>query len=132
MADGGGYKVYCFEAFEALRRFFVGLPSLYQSDECEVNAYFNRQPDGLRHFLEVSGGMELWREVNANSGAAEQFIKRFFDRFNAFRVLKYLNYVHDGFYVKADVVEAVQSLFVALDWPCAGSPEEYLQWLRKQ
>jgi hypothetical protein len=132
MADGGGYKVYCFEAFEALRRFFAGLPSLYQSDECEVNAYFNRQPDGLRHFLEVSGGMELWREVNANSGAAEQFIKRFFDRFNAFRVLKYLNYVHDGFYVKADVVEAVQSLFVALDWPCAGSPEEYLQWLRKQ
>lgn len=132
IADEGDYKVYCFEAFQALGHFFAEWPSLYQAAECEVDACFSRQPAGLRCFLEVSGGLELWREATANSGSSRQFVKRFFDRFNAFRVLKYLNYVHEDFYAKVDIAQAVQSLFVALNWPCAEGLNEYLQWLRKQ
>ncbi len=35
-------------------------------------------------------------EINSNTSGNKSFIKRFFGWFNMFRIVKYLNYVHNG------------------------------------
>lgn len=114
MQDNGNYQVYHFDSFRALRIFFAELPSLFRADEQQVRICFNRQQEGLRCFLVENEAIDIWSEVNANSASSNQFVKRFFDRFNAFRVLKYLNYVHQDFYSKVDIAIAIRCLSEAL------------------
>ena len=73
----------------------------------------------------------MLEEVNANCASLAQFRKRFFDRFNAFRVLKYLNFVHEGEYRKVDVRLAAEALFRELAYPWVDDCRENLEFLRK-
>lgn len=126
----GDYPVYNFEAFRALKVFFAGLPCLYKADKVAVSAYFDRQTTGVKAFLAEMDGVDRVAEVNANCASPAQFSKRFFDYFNAFRVLKYLNYVHEGFYSKTDISEAVEVLFAGSGYPFSASDFENLEYLR--
>ncbi|MDE6450881.1 MAG: hypothetical protein K2L23_01050, partial [Odoribacter sp.] len=58
------------------------------------------------------------------------FMKRFFDRFNAFQVLKYLNFVHEDKYRKADIQVAVEALFRELHYPWRPCERDNLDFLR--
>ncbi|HYQ56716.1 MAG TPA: glycosyltransferase family 2 protein, partial [Draconibacterium sp.] len=42
-------------------------------------------------------------ELNSNCSRLETFQVRFFQKFNAFKILKYLNFVHENYYQKADL-----------------------------
>lgn len=69
-------------------------------------------------------------EANANCASCQQFIKRFFDHFNAFRVLKYLNYIHENQYSKMDVADESYQLFQVMGYPWADNLMENLEFLR--
>ena len=129
--NGGAFPVYDFAAFRALRHFFSGLPVLYKADRAKCEAYFLKLPSGIRSFLAETDGLGLLEEVNANCASLAQFRKRFFDRFNAFRVLKYLNFVHEGEYRKVDVRLAAEALFRELAYPWVDDCRENLEFLRK-
>ena len=68
-------------------------------------------------------GIAVLAEINANCASVEQFMKRFFDNFNAFRVLKYLNFVHESCYSKIDILSAANKLLAELNLPVAESLE---------
>ena len=129
-ADGGRYPVYCWEAFEEIKRFFDGLDALFQADEAAARAYIAGQPEGLRKFLQATDVAGLIAEVNGNCASMPHFRKRFFDRFNAFRVLKCLNYLHDGHYEKEDISIASGKMFAAWGYPPLSSDREKLEYLR--
>ena len=95
-----------------------------------VQNYFEVQAPGIQQFLMEISGIELIGEANANSASSMQFLRRFFDHFNAFRVLKYLNYVHDSFYQKIEITEAVKALFEELRYPYTGLLDQELDFLR--
>lgn len=120
--NAGRYPVYHFEAFRALKRFFDGLSTLFRADEGVVVAYIDSQDRGVRDFLAGMDGRAMVAEVNANCASQQQFVKRFFDYFNAFRVLKYLNYVHGSLYVKVEISEAVEAFFGELHIPYSENP----------
>lgn len=130
--NGGRYLVYHFEAFRALQSFFAGIGCLYKGDSSRIRAYFEQQSEGVRAFLVHAGVEECLIEVNANCASEKQFIKRFFDSFNAFRVLKYLNFVHPGYYPEIEIMEAVQALASEVGLSCSGTPAGYLEELRKR
>ena len=129
-ADGGRYPVYCWEAFEEIKRFFDGLDALFQADEAAARVYIAGQPEGLRKFLQETDVAGLIAEVNGNCASMPHFRKRFFDRFNAFRVLKCLNYLHDGHYEKEDISIASGKMFAAWGYPPLSSDREKLEYLR--
>ncbi|MEG0795625.1 MAG: hypothetical protein RR397_03820 [Odoribacter sp.] len=128
--NGGAYSVYHFGAFRELKSFFSGLPTLFRADEQTVKAYFDCQPLAIHRFLDEITGEAILEEVNANCASEKQFRKRFFDRFNAFRVLKYLNYAHLEIYRKEEVMTGVKALFIELNLPFSDDPFENLQLLR--
>lgn len=102
----GCWKTYHFGAFRLLKPFFDSLEELYGAENPKIESFIHRQPEGLRDFLSDHDMSAVIREVNDNCASLYQFRKRFFDYFNAFRVLKYLNYVHPAYFVKQDIEEA--------------------------
>lgn len=133
IADRGGkYLVYHFEAFRALKSFFAGITCLYKEDSSRIRTYFGQQAEGLRAFLIQADIENCLAEVSANCASERLFVKRFFDNFNAFRVLKYLNFVHPDYYPEMEIMEAVQALGSELGLPCAGTPAGCLEELRER
>lgn len=127
---GGVFPVYCWQSFYDLRLFLDGVGGLYRAGEKEICDYIARQAQGMKAYLLSTGVPDIFKEVNANCSTADQFKKRFFSRFNAFRVLKYLNFVHASYYGKEDIVTATDGLFHALGYPALQTLSEKLYFLR--
>ncbi len=130
VSDKGEFEVYNFGAFRDLKCFFSGLSALYKAGRERSEDYFFRQPRGVCSFWTEMDGPDFLAEVNANCASLPQFVKRFFVHFNAFRVLKYLNFVHENEYQKVPVQSAAEALFRELKYPRAAGCREYLDFLR--
>lgn len=128
--EGGCCPTYCWEAFEGLKVFFDGLLALYKAGEEAVRTCFEGQISVLRDYLYENEFVGIVQEVNANCASEKQFAKRFFDHFNAFRVLKFLNYAHGHFFARQDVLLGTLKLCRALHWPQPSSLPELLDLLR--
>lgn len=115
----GSFPVYHPQAFQDLKVFFKDISGLYKTGKSAWMAYFNSQAAGVKAFLEQTEFLAIVEEIDANCASQEQFVKRFFDRFNAFRVLKYLNFVHEGFYEKIEIETAVKMLLCGRGIPPA-------------
>lgn len=114
METGGHFNTYHLEAFQVLKVFFDSVASMYCMTEAELTLWIGKQPESLRAFLSEHDFENRIAEVKANSASDKQFRKRFFDNFNAFRVLKYLNYVHPVYWEKQEITVAASCLLKEL------------------
>lgn len=131
MEDHGTFMTYHPEAFCVLKSFFEGISLLYGADEQTAGDYMRRQPECLHRFLKTADFLQKIREINDNVASLPFFRKRFYDYFNAFRVLKYLNFVHDGYFEKQPVEKAVAALLEKTGQSCPGTLSEILSLLRE-
>ncbi|MDE7073706.1 MAG: hypothetical protein K2O69_01420 [Odoribacter sp.] len=127
--EGGSFPVYHPQAFRDLRRFFAEVPDFYGMGEPAVCACFAAQSEALRAYLKETDVYAIVKEVQENCASGKQFARRFFDNFNAFRVLKFLNYTHEHFYVKIEIEEAVAVLLSWLGVAPAATDVENLEIL---
>lgn len=130
MEDKGVFLTYHLEAFLELRTFFESIPLFYKADDAIAGECINKTAEPLRRFLVHSDFTQKIQEINANVASLPLFRKRFFDYFNAFRVLKYLNFAHAGFWEKQPLEEVVSDLFEAAGERCPSSLYETLLILR--
>ncbi len=106
-------RTYCFHSFEDLKRFFQQVPSLFSNDWDHPAK--SGIPLPVWCFLEGDHFAGILNEMKQNSSSPVTFEKRFFQYFNAFRILKFLNFAHPGFYEYQDLSEAVSELKKATD-----------------
>ena len=87
----------------------------------------------VRDFLIQHEFEKVAEELNQNSAGMDTFLKRFFQWWNAFRILKYLNYAHDGYYKKTDATKAAEELLKCIipDYSNSGNSRLVLESLRK-
>lgn len=130
MEEGGIFLTYNPEAFRELRLFFEGLPLLYRADEEAIARYMWQQPEGLCRFLQAASFVQNVLEINGNVASLPLFRKRFYDYFNAFRVLKYLNFVHDGYFEKLPIERAVAVFLEEIGQTCPDTIYGILSLLR--
>lgn len=57
-------------------------------------------PQAVVMFLNQNDFIAAIEEINQNSSSIKTFTKRFFQWFDAFRLLKFLNFSHESFYKK--------------------------------
>jgi hypothetical protein len=104
----GSWKTYQPEAFIQLRK-FIGLVNTEISlPENTIEGSIGNIPLPLVTFLQESGLMEAVAEIRANTAGQEAFVKRFFSWFNAFRVLKFMNYSHEECFERMDISQCVR------------------------
>jgi hypothetical protein len=85
---------YRMEAFEELKQLFDRTDTFYQSSQAQMENIPASFPEHLAVFLKENDFFAKIEEIKQHTASPENFRKRFFSYFTAFRILKYLNSVH--------------------------------------
>ncbi len=101
---------YNFQAFIDLKKLLDRIESLYRISEKGYNRLLKVLPLPLKEFLLQDNFFSQLAELNANCSSVKVFQKRFFQLFNAFKILKFINYVHEGFYKKGNLLDQIELL----------------------
>ncbi len=91
-------KVYSPQSFDTLRVLFENIPSVYGKNSEQVEKFYSELPSPLKDFINLQEFLEIVSDVQNNSASLVAFQKRFFHHFNAFRIIKYLNFVHPKYF----------------------------------
>lgn len=97
-------------AFAELEWLFGRTRDLYGLDDRELGSFYDRLPGGLKNFIGPEEWLSKINEIRNNTSAPESFLKRFYSWFNMFKVVKYLNFVHNGQLDKRPVVRSASEL----------------------
>jgi hypothetical protein len=90
-------------AFKELRSFFCMTGNIFDSRNEDLHDCYELIPDSLKLFLEEKMWIDKMVEIKNNTSALPSFKKRFFGWFNMFRIVKYLNWVHQEIFEKKPV-----------------------------
>jgi GT2 family glycosyltransferase len=91
---------YNFQAFKELKILFSLTEDIYKSDANALNSVYNRLPEGIKLFTDMYEWADKMVEIKNNTSGFTSFEKRFYGWFNMFRIVKYLNYVHQSYFEK--------------------------------
>jgi len=111
--DNETLLTYNFEAFKELQVLFGLIDKIFFAGYDDPEFFFNDLPAGLKEFTGVSDWADKIREIRGNTSGIESFRKRFFGWFNMFKIVKYLNSVHNSLMVKKPVIESASELLIA-------------------
>ncbi|HKL32577.1 MAG TPA: glycosyltransferase [Tangfeifania sp.] len=103
-------QTYNFEAFGDLKDFFDVKDQLYQIEKQDYKLLIMKLPLSVGNFLVED---DFWKEItdlNQNCSSLKSFQTRFFQKFNAFKILKFLNFCHPLFYQKENLEEQIRKL----------------------
>ncbi|MDR1527597.1 MAG: hypothetical protein LBS46_08035 [Dysgonamonadaceae bacterium] len=101
---------YRIEAFTDLKNLFNQVNTFFRQPEPVVEQQLSDLPLYTRKFLEEEHFIDKISEINRYTTTPENFRKRFFYYFTAFKILKYLNFVHPNPYPLADAKEQWEKL----------------------
>lgn len=101
---------YRFDAFLDLKILFDHVDSLYNVSSNRYTEILTSLPQSIQEYLNAVSFEEKLSEINRNSATPESFRKRFFQVFDAFQVLKFLNMVHGSHYQQQNLAEAIMQL----------------------
>ncbi|MCW3788267.1 glycosyltransferase family 2 protein [Plebeiibacterium sediminum] len=110
VTDEEDYSTYNPTSFFDLKVLFDSVEEYYAISEEEYQSKILELPGRVRSFLLNSS---FWEEINnlsENCSNVEAFKKRFYHVFNAFKLVKYLNYTHEHFIGKIPVFDAAIEL----------------------
>jgi glycosyltransferase involved in cell wall biosynthesis len=98
------------DAFTELKFFFSLIDEIYQFPAADLQKLYIKFPEGVKMFLDENEWIEKMTEVKNNTSGLSSFKKRFYDWFNMFRIVKYLNFVHTCRFEKIPVEIAAADL----------------------
>jgi hypothetical protein len=108
-SDKEVFLTYNPESFILLRDFFLQIPKFYKISREEIISIINSLAQPLLSFLGTIDAVNAIFEINANSRSVLNFTKRFFNWFDAFRVIKFMNYCSHNYFRQIPVSNAVKA-----------------------
>ena len=94
----GQMKTYHFNAFLALKEFFDLRQLFFKRDTGFIRQRISLLHPAVIEFSEKNNVVSEIEECNRNSATLPAFEKRFFHHFNAFKIIKFLNFSHPAFF----------------------------------
>lgn len=98
------------DSFLLLKEFFSVTERLYGKSRPETNLLIENFRKPLLGFLRENNAEQAVDEINNNCNHIRSFTNRFFRWFDAFRIVKYLNYAHRNHYAYMNIREASEIL----------------------
>lgn len=112
--DDGVLRVYSVEAFKALKEFFLLRIKFYKQPEKVVFHLIENLHISVQRFLKENNLLAAITDCNENSATVATFQKRFFHHFDAFFIIKYLNFAHSHYFELTPIHVAKDKLDVLL------------------
>jgi hypothetical protein len=104
------YMTYNIQAFKDLRLFFGMTEKIYKCKHKELTVLFKFLPPSLKLLIGENEWIKKMTEIKSNTSYLESFKKRFFGWFNMFRIVKYMNFVHQENFEKKPVEVSAMEL----------------------
>ena len=122
------YKTYNPKSFFDLETFLQLIPQLYKiNTEKELNTLLQDLPDSVLSYLNAIDLNNRLKEIKQNSASEQSFEKRFYQWFDAFNVIKYLNKVRE----RHPDIEVNTAVTIGLNTNKNVSSEKLLEILRE-
>jgi len=109
-SEDGVLSVYTVEAFSILKSFFDLRVKFYKQSDDVVNDLIKSLHISIEHFISDYNLQSSITDCNKNSATLATFQKRFFHHFNAFVIIKYLNFAHSNYFNLTPIQEAKDKL----------------------
>jgi hypothetical protein len=103
-------KTYSFCAFQDLKAFFNLKEILFKIDEAGFGELVKKLPSSIREFISEDYFWVELNDLNKNCSVLKSFETRFFHLFNAFKIMKFMNFAHEKIYEKAGLNEQISAL----------------------
>ena len=111
MENGGKvFLTYNIQSFKELHSFFGLTDKMYTCKPDELTILYEELPEGVRLFVNEKEWTDKMLEIKTNTSGLVSFQKRFFGWFNMFKIVKYMNYVHSGFFKRNHVENSANEL----------------------
>ncbi len=108
--DGDLTMTYNFGAFLDLKKLFEQVDSLFRMNPEFYNKFILSMPTSVQEYLHAINFETKLAEINRNSSSLLSFRKRFFQFFDAFIILRFLNLAHQKHYPRQNLLEAIRQL----------------------
>jgi hypothetical protein len=127
------FLTYNFDAFSDLKIFLEKIENLFKINNEQLDLFLRDIPKSIGDYLSTQNFMEAINEINSNCSTIKTFRKRFFNWFDAFRILKYLNIAHEKYFEKLPLILEAKHVYQALAKKTlmSDNPKEMLQEFRK-
>jgi glycosyltransferase involved in cell wall biosynthesis len=106
--DSQSYLTYNIQTFIDLKDFFKIAPAFFKSSS--HHHITSSLPVSIRKYLSENNFEIKLRELKQHSASEKMFVKRFFNWFDGFMVLKFVHYARDNFYPQQEISDAAKSL----------------------
>jgi len=106
--DGDLTVTYNFAAFLDLKVLFDQVDSLFRNSVDEL--FMASLPSSVQEYLQMLEFPVKLAEINQNSSSLSAFRKRFFQFFDGFIILRFLNLAHQKYYSQQNLSEAITQL----------------------
>ncbi|MEN8118366.1 MAG: glycosyltransferase family 2 protein [Bacteroidota bacterium] len=103
-------ETYNFEAFKDLKAFFDLKDTLFKIEKTPFDLIVSKLPQPIGSFIKEDNFWDDLEDLNRNCSTLKSFQTRFYQKFNAFKILKFLNFSHESFYEKVNIEEQVAEL----------------------
>ena len=121
------YFTYDFKAFIELKNLFGLTEKLYNTSHNTWVKEFSGLNECLKLFITEQEWINKLTELNGNTSNLDAFGKRFYNWFNMFKIVKYLNFSHINYFEKKEIVqEAKGFLRVINNTELTDDPKELL------
>ncbi|MDD2243460.1 MAG: glycosyltransferase [Dysgonamonadaceae bacterium] len=107
--------VYSVDSFIVLKTLFDMKDTFFRQSEEFIQSNIGQMHPSIKDFLIEIHFVEDINDCNSNSATLVTFQKRFFHHFNAFKVIKFLNYVHPKYFELQSLSSSLVR-FSAIDW----------------
>lgn len=91
-------KVYSRASFRELAYFFELKDAFFKRSIADIEGQINTIHPSLRLFIQETNVISQIADCNENSATINAYRKRFFHHFNAFKIIKYLNFAHPNYF----------------------------------
>jgi len=102
-SDDDSIYTYNFDVWSTLTSLFDNIELIYNSDTQGIETLINGLHPVLRQFISSTNYTSKINEIKANTTSLESFRKRFFFWFDAFMLLKYLNFAHESYFQRKPI-----------------------------
>jgi len=103
------FLTYNFDVFRNLKLFFDIIDEFYRIESLNFDDFDIDK--SVKQFLKENKFEKSIIEINSNTSNIKTFRKRFFAWFDAFKILKYLNFSHQNFIEKELINNAIKKYF---------------------
>lgn len=96
-------SVYSRKSFQELKRFFTIKDEFFKQEKNVIENKIAQMHPSIIQFIKETDFIDNIEDCNKNAATLDSFQKRFFHHFNAFKIIKFLNFAHFEFFALENI-----------------------------